>query len=646
MVERDPGEGKGTPVKRLRRGEPVTVLGAGNMGSGIAQACAQAGFPVRVRDLSPQDLDRGRAAISSTLEGAIKRGKLTPEGKGEVLSRVQFTTSLDEALAGTRLVIEAVFEEEKVKRPLFESVVPKVPRDTLVVSNTSSLSIASLFDGLEGSERFAGLHFFYPAAVNRLVEIVSGPGTSPGALDALTDFCYALRKVPVRVKDSAGFCVNRFFVPYLNESVRLLEEGIADIPTIEAAANETFGTRLGPFELMNVTGVTIAFHSESSLARSFGPFYEPANLLRERHERKERWEISGTPGSMADREVVSQRLLGAVMGIAARLAEEGVASPEETDRAAVVGLRWVRGPFAWMNRLGLPAALARVEAIHARWGASFPVSSELQQRAGKGEPRWPLRFVRVEREGPLAWVLLDRPEVLNALNSEVLRQLDAQVRELSADPQVLVLLLAGSSRVFAAGADIAEMAGKSAFEGREFTFLGQRVTEAFEGSGKPSIAVVEGYALGGGFELALACDFILAAEKTQLALPEVTLGIHPGFGGSQRLLRLIGRARTKLLVESGLPISAEEAERWGAVARVYPRDELKEQARSLALTIASRAPLAVRMARSVIDQGADASLASALRLEGESASLTFSTEDQKEGMKAYLERRPPRFQGR
>lgn len=627
-------------------GTIVTVLGAGNMGSGIAQAAAQAGFSVRVRDLGEADLQRGLANIETTLEGAIQRGKLTPQRRQEILGRLHFTTDLPQALAGAALVIEAVFEEERVKRPLFESVVRQVDPGVLVVSNTSSLSIARLFHDLEGPGRFAGLHFFYPAAINRLVEVVGSPETSSGTIDRLVDFCYQLRKIPVRVKDSPGFCVNRFFVPYLNEATRLLEEGVANIPTIEAAANRLLGTKLGPFQLMNVTGIPIAFHSETSLAEAFGEFYAPSASLRAQFEGREKWPVSEGVVDESSVAAVQRRLKGVVLGIAARLVEEGVATAEETDRSAVVGLRWAQGPFSLMGAGGLADSFAAVEAIHQRWPAAFPVSQELKRRGENREPGWPLVYVRLQKEGPLAWVLLDRPEVLNALNSRVLEQLEARVKEAASDPEVRVLLLAGSSRVFAAGADIAEMAGKTAFQGREFTFLGQRVAHRLENLPKPVLAVVEGYALGGGLELALAADFILAGEGAQLALPEVSLGIHPGFGGTQRLVRLIGRARTKLLVESGLPIRAEEAERWGLVARVYPPARLKEEARKLALVIASRAPLALTMVRRVIDRGADADLETALQLEGESASLTFATEDQKEGMRAYLEGRPPKFKGR
>ncbi|MCI4364404.1 MAG: enoyl-CoA hydratase-related protein, partial [Thermoplasmata archaeon] len=247
---------------------------------------------------------------------------------------------------------------------------------------------------------------------------------------------------------------------------------------------------------------------------------------------------------------------------------------------------------------------------------------------------------------PLAWVLLDRPEALNSLNSVLLGQLSEAFDELQRAEGLRVVLLAGSSPVFAAGADIAEMAGKDLLEGREFGFVGQALCRKIEEFPTPVIALVEGYALGGGLELALACDFIVAADDAKLGLPEATVGIHPGFGGASRLSRIIGRAATKYLVYSASPVSATEAARLGFVTLVVPRDSARADAEALARTIASRAPLALAWVKRVINRGIDAPLDAALRLEGESAGYTFATEDRTEGMRAFLERRPPKFTGR
>jgi enoyl-CoA hydratase/3-hydroxyacyl-CoA dehydrogenase len=624
----------------------IAVLGAGNMGSGIAQAAAQAGYRVRLRDLNDGLLARGRSLIEKTLDGAIQRKKSTPQKKADVLSRIEFTTDLAHAVRDAALVIEAVFEEESVKRELFREAAPHIRPDAIVATNTSSLSVTRLAEGFPDPSRFAGLHFFFPAAVNKLLEVIGGAETDESALVRLEEFGYRLKKVPIRVRDAAGFAVNRYFVPYLNEAARMAGDGTASLATIEEVGREVFGTTLGPFELMNVTGIPIAHHSMGSLEKAFGRAYAPSAGLVQQFEKGQPWGWRDTVVEPEKKGIVRDRFLGMVLGIATRLVEEGVASPEATDRGAVVGLRWKRGPFAILNELGLRPALVLVEVYAAPWGEAFPVSRDLGERARRGDRTWPQRLVRTEKHGAVAWVLLDRPEVLNSLNSEVLAQLDRTFVDLDDDREVRCVVLAGAGPVFAAGADIAEMATKDLADGRAFGFVGQAVCKRIEEFRAPVLALVEGYALGGGLELALAADLIFAAEGAQLGLPETTVGIHPGFGGASRLTRLIGRARTKLLIFTGTPVSAEEAARLGFVVRTYPPDRIREEVGTLAATIAERAPLAVAWAKAVVNRGIDATLDTALRLEGESAGHTFGTADRTEGMNAFLERRKPKFEGR
>ncbi len=632
---------------RIAPGSPIAVLGAGNMGSGIGQAFAQAGFPVRLYDLTEPLVHKAQERIETNLAGAVERKKLTHDQRDAVLGRLFFSTDLTSVTQQARLVVEAVFEEETVKRALFEQVGSIVSSDTIVATNTSSLSVTRLQEPFPHPERFAGLHFFYPAFLNRLIEVVGGGQTSQSTLAALEELSYRLRKIPIRTADRAGFAVNRFFVPYLNEATRLAEESVANLATIETVGRELFGAKLGPFELMNQTGVPIAFHSMTSLEHAFGAAYAPTALLRRQFEANQPWPWQKDPPEADRMDAVRQRFRGLVFGIAARLVEERVASAEATDRGAVVGLRWQRGPFALMSELGLSDALYDVEAYAARFSGSFPVSAELHARVRAGETRWPLRLVRVDREGPVAWVLLDRPEVLNAVNSHVLEQLDETFASLAEVPELRVVVLAGSSPVFAAGADIAEMVDKDVAAGRAFGFAGQAVCKRIEEFRTPVIALVEGYALGGGLELALACDFIVAAAGTRLGLPEVKVGIHPGWGGASRLTRLAGRATAKYVVFTGREdITAEEALALGIVTRVVPPESIREEVGRIARQISERAPLGVQWVKSVVNRAVDSSMESALRLEGESAGHTFATHDRTEGMNAFLERRKPQFEGK
>ncbi|MCI4368650.1 MAG: enoyl-CoA hydratase-related protein [Thermoplasmata archaeon] len=626
--------------------EVVAVLGAGNMGSGIAQTFAQAGYRVRVRDVTEEMTKRGRALIEKTLDGAIQRKKLTESRKQEILARVEFTTSLADAVKGASLVVEAVFEEEEVKRRLFADLAPLVAPECVVVTNTSSLSVARLADGFPEPGRFGGLHFFFPAAVNRLVEVIGGPSTTPATLQRLEDACYRLKKVPIRVQDRAGFAVNRYFVPYLNEATRLHEEGVASLATIEEVGRELFGATLGPFELMNVTGVTIAHHSMGSLEAAFGRCYAPSKALTAQFQSGKPWAWKETAVDAAAKGAVKDRFLGLVFGIAARLVEEGVASPEATDRGATVGLRWAKGPFTLLSEVGPVEALAKVEAFAKPWGDDFPVSKELRTRAARGDKRWPLSCVKTEKRGHVTWVLMDRPESLNALNTDLLEQLRAAFTLLEHDASTRCVVLGSSSPSFCAGADIAEMAQKDPVEGRNFGMFAQSACRKISEFPHPVIAFVEGHALGGGLEIALACDFIVAADGAQLGLPEVTVGIHPGMGGASRLARLVGPGKAKMLVYTGIPVSAGEAARLGFVARVLFAASAREEAQAMAEAIAERAPLAVSWVKSVIDRSIDSPIDAAVRMEGESAGHTFSTWDRSEGMRAFLERRPPKFEGR
>ena len=626
--------------------DEIAVLGSGNMGSGIAQAAAQAGFRVRVRDLTEEQLARGRTAIERTLAGAIQRGKLTEAQRAQVLGRIQFTTDLTTAVRGARLVIEAVFEEEAVKKALFEQVAPLITDDTIVVTNTSSLSVSRLSAMLPKPGRFAGLHFFYPAAINKLLEIVGGEATSPETLESLRDLAQHLKKIPIDVRDSAGFAVNRFFVPYMNEASRMAEEGLASLPTIEEVGRELTGSTNGPFEVMNLTGIPISLHSMESLETAFGPAYEPSELMEEKVRAKASWEWRTGQVEPERKAAVRERFEGVLYGIATRLVEEGVATPEAVETGAIVGLKWKRGPFALLSDAGLAPGLERVQRIRARWGESFPVSEELMRRVERGEKHWPIRYVRTERRGAVTWVLLDRPAVMNSLNSEVFRQLRTTFEELSHETHVRAVVLSGAGPVFCAGADIAEMAPKGITEGRAFGFLGQDACRAIERCPHPVIAFVDGYALGGGLELALSADFIVATDSAKVGLPEVSVGIHPGLGGLTRLARIVGRSRAKMLALSGLTYGADEAYRLGILAKVVPTSSGRSEVQALAETIASRAPLAVQWAKSVVDRAIDSSLESSVRLEGESAGHTFGTHDKSEGMAAFLEGRPPKFEGR
>lgn len=255
--------------------------------------------------------------------------------------------------------------------------------------------------------------------------------------------------------------------------------------------------------------------------------------------------------------------------------------------------------------------------------------------------------IRLEKRPPLAIVIINRPKVLNALNAATLTELEAVLDELATDPDIRVLLLAGAGgRAFAAGADIRELAPVTPEEGRAFALRGQGIFRKIETLGKPVIACIQGFALGGGCELAMACTLRLAADDARLGQPEVELGVICGYGGTQRLPRLVGRGAALKLLLTGAIIDAQEALRIDLVDEVVPASQLMQRAESLALEIAANAPLAIAETLRAVDEGIDLPLEAALEREAAGFGHLCGTADKTEGTQAFLAKRPPHWTGR
>ncbi len=250
-------------------------------------------------------------------------------------------------------------------------------------------------------------------------------------------------------------------------------------------------------------------------------------------------------------------------------------------------------------------------------------------------------------EGEIGTLTINRPKALNALNIETLKDIQMGIQEVKDHPEIKVLILTGSGeKAFVAGADIVEMKDMTSIEALNFSKLGHFTLKMIQDLDRPVIAAVNGFALGGGTEIALACDFIYASENARFGLPEVTLGIFPGFGGTQRLPRLIGKGRAKELILTGKMITAQEAFQMGIVNKVVSHASLMEETKKVASQIAANGAVGVRLAKMVVDAGFNMDLTEACSLESYAFSLGFTTEDQKEGMTAFIEKRKPNFRGR
>ena len=249
----------------------------------------------------------------------------------------------------------------------------------------------------------------------------------------------------------------------------------------------------------------------------------------------------------------------------------------------------------------------------------------------------------VEKNNGIATITIHRPQALNALNKETVQELTAAVRDLENDHTVHVAILTGKDKAFIAGADIKEMQTMNSLEAKEFATQGHHLLQSIESARIPYIAAVNGYALGGGCEVMMACDLIIASSTAKIGQPEINLGIHPGFGGTQRLPRLVGAIKAKELLLTGDTIDAEEALRIGLCNKVVPAEKLMEETQKIAQKIKEKSAVQTHLIKKLVNNGSNIDLPSACALEIFSFSASFATQDQKEGMTAFLEKRKPQF---
>ncbi len=672
----------------------VAIIGAGNMGSGIAQKTAQEEFEVQMVDREPQWVERGQSIISNFLKEAVERRIFSPEQVSAIESRITGVVGTENTASDTDLVIEAVFEDFDIKTQVFNTLNEACGDQTILASNTSSLSVNDLSLASGRPDRFVGLHFFYHPAKNRLVEVIPGNDTSEETIARTVQYCRGLGKVVIICKDRPGFVVNRFFVPWLNEACLLLEEGVATTAAIDAVAMKAFKIGMGPFALMNLTGPPIALHSTDYLAEQLDtPRYTGAANLRTMVAANGQWEIGeDTSCSEESAEIIRNRLLGQVFAVAGQIVDEEICSMEDVDRGAKVGLRWARGPFEIANKIGIDSAKSMAESYANLAGFELP-------KAWKRKEKFVFNYVDINIENGIATLTINRPEAMNALNETVVGQLSIAIDEANSNSEVHTIVLDGAGKAFVAGADVKFFVDKLRADSfpdiYDFTANGHDVLNKLENSAKTTIALTTGLALGGGLELALSCDYRIGTRKTQFRFPETNIGIYPGLGGTQRPARICGIPSARWAVLAGNFMDAQTAADLGLVTHLVEVSEVEntisvisssgkpenkypgkpkntsskvvqfaesfysdENLSSLLLgtcpdgfdkedKIVSRqmkalsrtAPIAVSLASNLINLAEDTSLEEGLRSELDSLRTIFSTKDALEGLSALIEGR-------
>lgn len=555
----------------MRTINTVGVVGAGTMGSALAQKFAQEGLKVILADRTINFVEKGLNNIKQMLNEGVERKVFTQNQIDIYLENLRGTSNLND-LKECDLIIEAIFENFDAKIDLFKSLSAIVPPTTIIATNTSSFSVTELSKNITYPERFVGLHFFYHAAKNRLVEIIPGEKTSPETFEAMKRFSVLAGKDAITCSDAYGFVVNRFFVPWLNEATRLFDEGIASKEDIDRICMKTFGIGMGPFALMNATGVPVAYHAEKTL-EIFGNLYTTSDRLKKQAETGKPWEINMGQQIAVDKQaeqLINDRMLGVIFFISTQLLDETVCTATDINRGAKIGLRWKKGPIDLMVALGVDEVNRLVLQVANIYQMVYPKSV--------GIKFWKTVNVKLETRKEVAIITMDQPENLNALSVDTMKQLSDCIDEANNNKEIDTIFLVGTGKAFVAGADIKffikNIKSDRICDIETFTEFGQKVFDRIDHSAKKVVAVINGLALGGGLELALCADVIFALPKAKIAFPETGIGIYPGLGGTQRSSKKIGKGLSKFLIHTGNLLSAADAFEIGLVDEVIDYDDL------------------------------------------------------------------------
>ena len=375
----------------------IAVVGAGTMGAGIAESAALAGLSVVMVDVREEALDLGRDTIEKDLKRRVKKGRLSEEERRASLERVSTTTALA-ACAGAPVIIEAVVEDIAVKSEVFADLEGIVTSETVLATNTSSLSVAGIAAATEHPERVVGMHFFNPVPAMRLVEVVTGPSTDPSAVSQVEEVAEQLGKTPIRVSDTPGFVVNRVARPFYLEALRLVEAGGEPGP-IDAAVRGA-GFRMGPLQLADLIGNDVNLTVSESLFERYyyHPRFRPSYLQRSMVEGGSLGRKSGrgfydygAENTVEDNEIglsedVSLRVISCIVNEAFLALSEGVATDEDIDRAMKLGANYPKGPFEWVEEIGARSIVETLDSLRASNGDAYLAAPALRERATGTRP--------------------------------------------------------------------------------------------------------------------------------------------------------------------------------------------------------------------------------------------------------------------
>ncbi|MFP3214380.1 MAG: 3-hydroxyacyl-CoA dehydrogenase/enoyl-CoA hydratase family protein [Nitrososphaeria archaeon] len=657
----------------------VTVIGAGEMGHGIAEIFLINGYEVTIVDIKEEALQKAKQLIQESLNKFAQKGKIKVEDVAKIMGKLSTSTNLEESVKGSDIIIEAVPEKIEIKADVLGRASKAAKPNAIIGTNTSNIKITELSQYVNGPWRFLGTHFFNPPVLMKLVELVKGEKTDDKVLDDVYNFMKTLGKEPIKVmKDTPGFIVNRISAPELLFFCLLADQKLAKPEEIDAFAKEQ-GLPMGPYELMDYVGLDVVYDSLVYFAKTISPDYGKCKTIGELVKQGKLGKKSGygfyewsegkakIPKASATDKVNLLDVLVLEVNEAVKLIEEGVATPEDIETAVKLGLNRPFGPITVAKSLTNNEVKTKLQELYQKFncevfkpaksieegklkevieGRYKPVEAEKKEKAETIQPQTSFKYIKLENVGNhVLRILLDRSKH-NFLSPDVIEELDRAIESVWNDRDIWVIVLTGAGNDFSAGADLSTYIADG-MQFIEFSRRGERVFRKLAEIPKVTIAEIKGYALGGGFELALACDIRVTTPDAIIGFPETTLGLIPGWGGTQRLAKLVGMNTALWLILTGKRITGEEALRLGIASQVYEKSIIDQETIKLAKEIAvNNAPIAEALAKRLINKATEVPMDIGLEWESTAFGILFNTEDLKEGISSLFEKRKPNFRGR
>ncbi|WMT52060.1 MAG: 3-hydroxyacyl-CoA dehydrogenase NAD-binding domain-containing protein [Ferroplasma sp.] len=637
----------------------VAVIGAGVMGHSIAEVFALNGYDVNLEDFYPEVIEKAKAGLNNSLDKLVASKKIDNAGKKSALDHIKFFNSIQEAVKNADLSIEVVPEVYDIKVKVLKEISENT--DRIIASNTSNIRITEMAGEVKNPERFLGMHFFNPPILMKLVEVIKGEKTSMEYVNELYELSKKIGKIPIKVlKDQAGFVVNRISAP---EMLLLCNAYGNKVAKPEAIDNyfKSQGLPMGPYQLFDYVGLDTVVDSLKYYGKELSPDYGKCHAFDSLIEAKKlgaktgegiyKWENGKAviPPSEESDKINLMDMFALEINEATRLIEDGVATPDDIEAGVKYGLNRPFGPITVANGLSNDEVLETLDRLQKQYGLEvFQPSNTL--KAHKLREAFNKKSEEIKKEettGILDYKIDGKVGIITLMNGknnlmsfELLKALDHQLNLIEEKNNVNVVIIRGNDRAFSAGADLSQFISNP-FMFMKIASTGEHIFDRITGMNKIFIAELKGYVLGGGFELALACDIRTSVPDSVIGFPETSLGLIPGYGGSQRLPNLIGISRAMDMILSSERITGQKAYEYGILTRLYT-ENIEENTMKLAKELSEKiSPASVYVAKRLIYSTAKINLDE----EALSMGMLYAGNDLKEGVRAFLEKRKPDYKG-